>query len=49
MCVEVRVAVTGGVMLLFRQAVAERARISELPVHTGGIQAFTLLQQLGGG
>ncbi len=49
MCVEVCVAVAAGVMLLFRQAVAERAGISELPVHAGGIQAFTLLQQLGGG
>lgn len=31
-------------MLFFGQAVAEHARISELPVDTGGIKAFSVLQ-----
>ena len=46
---EVGVAVAGGVMVLVRQAVAARAGIGELPVHTGRVQAFALLQQLRGG
>lgn len=49
MCVKVRVAIAGGVMLLFIWALAERVGISELPVHTGDIKAFTVLQQLRGG
>lgn len=36
-------------MLLFGQAVAKCARIRELPVNTGGIETFTVLQQLRGG
>lgn len=48
-CVEVCMAVAGGVILLFIQTVAERASISELPVHTGDIKTITVLQQLRGG
>lgn len=42
------VAVTSGVMVLFVQTVAECAGVGELPVHTGDIYAFIVLQQLRG-
>ncbi|TNN71050.1 hypothetical protein EYF80_018711 [Liparis tanakae] len=45
-CVAVAAVV---VMVLFGQAVAERAGVGELPVHTGGVRALALLQQLRGG
>lgn len=45
-CVEMSLAITSGVVLLLRQAVAEWVGLRELPVDTGGIHAFTLLQQL---
>lgn len=47
-CVEMSVAVTSGVMVLFVQTVAECAGVGELPVHTGDIYAFIVLQQLRG-
>lgn len=49
MIVEVCVAIAGGVMLLFWQAVAERPGIAELPVQAGGVEAIAVLQQLRGG
>jgi len=47
-CVAVAAA-AAVVMVLFGQAVAERAGVGELPVHTGGVRALALLQQLRGG
>lgn len=42
-------ATTGGVMLSFIKTMAECPSISEMPVYTGDIKAFTVLQQLRGG